>query len=242
MAKDPAVLFYTSDFISGTITMTDEQRGKYILVLCIQHQKGTLTEKDMLKICKTYDEDIWCKFSNEDGNFYNARMREETEKRSKYAESRRNNRKKKEELPEDVNNISLSYDEHMENEDVIINKDKSKKTIEQSWKNNFTIYIDELNNAVNEICNDAEWISEQEKYNPNVDIPATIRKSVAVYWGVETEGYANKKKKKGDVNWKSTFAKNMDKNKVYKPFKKVADTTGIIFNGGDKKSEEWREI
>lgn len=28
MAKDPAVLFYTADFITGTLTMTDEQRGK----------------------------------------------------------------------------------------------------------------------------------------------------------------------------------------------------------------------
>ena len=68
MAKDPAVLFYTSDFISGTLTMTDEQRGRYILLLCLQHQKGYLTEKDMLNICKTYDEDIWVKalFNGED--------------------------------------------------------------------------------------------------------------------------------------------------------------------------------
>ena len=138
MAKDPAVLFYTSDFISGTITMTDEQRGKYILLLCVQHQKGSLTEKDMLKICKTYDEDIWCKFTEEGGSFYNIRMREETEKRSKYAESRRNNRKKKEELPEDVNNISLSYDEHMENENEDVNIIEDKPIVLS--KDNFKLF------------------------------------------------------------------------------------------------------
>jgi hypothetical protein len=55
MSKDPAILFYTSDFLTGTFTMTDEQVGKYIRLLCLQHQKGSLTEKDMLKICKTYD-------------------------------------------------------------------------------------------------------------------------------------------------------------------------------------------
>jgi len=55
MAKDPAVLFYTSDFLSGTFTMTDEQVGKYMRLLCIQHQKGMLTEQDMLSICKAYD-------------------------------------------------------------------------------------------------------------------------------------------------------------------------------------------
>ena len=134
-------------------------------------------------------------------------------------------------------------DEPDKDKDKEEDKDKEKKKIEPSWKNTFDIYLDELNNAVNEICNDTEWIGEQEKYNPNVDIPATIRKSVAVYWGVETEGYANKKKTKGNnINWKTTFAKNMDKNKVYKPFKKVVDSSDIIFNASDKKSTEWKEI
>ena len=94
MAKDPAVLFYTSDFISGTITMTDEQRGKYIMLLCIQHQKGYLTEKDMLNISGVYDADIWEKFVKEGDVYYNVRMREESEKRAKYTESRRSNRLK----------------------------------------------------------------------------------------------------------------------------------------------------
>ena len=67
MAKDPAILFYTSDFMSGTVTMTDEQRGQYIMLLCLQHQKCFLTEKDMLKICKSYDEDIWSKFEEKNG-------------------------------------------------------------------------------------------------------------------------------------------------------------------------------
>ncbi len=94
MAKDPAVLFYTSDFISGTVTMTDEQRGRYIMLLCIQHQKGYLTEKDMMSICKEYDEDIWCKFYSEDGKYYNERMKNESERRKRYTESRRQNRNK----------------------------------------------------------------------------------------------------------------------------------------------------
>ena len=62
MSKDPAVLFYTSDFLTGTTLMSNEQVGKYIRLLCIQHQKGVLSEKDMLKICDSYDEDIFDKF------------------------------------------------------------------------------------------------------------------------------------------------------------------------------------
>ena len=66
MAKDPAVLFYTSDFLTGTLTMSDEQVGKYIRLLCLQHQKGKLSKKDMLNICKSYDEDVFSKFENVD--------------------------------------------------------------------------------------------------------------------------------------------------------------------------------
>jgi uncharacterized protein YdaU (DUF1376 family) len=128
MSKDPAVLFYTSDFISGTITMTDEQRGKYILLLCLQHQKEYLTEKDMLNICKTYDEDIWCKFKQEDGRFYNERMRYEADKRRKYSESRRENRVNK-----DKKKICKTYDKHMENENEDINVFIDKKEIDYEY-------------------------------------------------------------------------------------------------------------
>jgi uncharacterized protein YdaU (DUF1376 family) len=135
--KDPAVLFYTSDFISGTLTMTDEQRGKYILLLCLQHQKGFLTEKDMLNICKTHDQDVFDKFvKDKNGNYYNQRMRFEAEKRKAYSESRKQNRSKK-----DKKNISESYVNHMENENVneslIENRVKSEIISELSGQNIF---------------------------------------------------------------------------------------------------------
>ncbi len=121
MAKDPAFLFYTSDFLTGTLTMTDEQVGKYIRLLCLQHQKGELNEKDMLFICKSHDEDIFAKFKNIDGKYFNERLREESIKRIKYSESRRNNKLKK--------NISSTYVKHMENENENedINKDDNNK-------------------------------------------------------------------------------------------------------------------
>ena len=111
MAKDPAVLFYTSDFLSGTFTMDNEQVGKYIRLLCLQHQKGKLSEKDMLSICKAYDVEIFDKFKIEDGLYYNERMYNETIRRQKFSESRRNNAKstKKE-------STSKAYAKHMETE------------------------------------------------------------------------------------------------------------------------------
>ncbi len=126
MSKDPAFLFYSSDFLTGTLLMSMEQKGKFITLLCIQHQKGHMIEKDMLQICGTYDEDIFSKFKKDnDGKFYNERLKEEVQKRKAYSESRRNNRKKK----EDMIDTSKTYDEHMENENENENKDlnKSKK-------------------------------------------------------------------------------------------------------------------
>ena len=47
MAKDPAVLFYTNDFLSRTFTMTDEQVGKYIRLLCGCGEALSLLLSDM---------------------------------------------------------------------------------------------------------------------------------------------------------------------------------------------------
>lgn len=125
MAKDPAVLFYTSDFLSGTFTMSNEQVGKYIRLLCLQHQKGKLTEKDMLSICSAYDVDIWDKFKIEDGVFINERMHNEAVRRQKFSDSRRNNAKSHKN-----DSTSKAYATHMEteteNETITINKTKNR--------------------------------------------------------------------------------------------------------------------
>ena len=132
MSKDPAVLFYTSDFLTGTMTMTNDQVGMYIRLLCLQHQKNFLSEKDMLSICKSYDEDVFSKFEKNDQGYYNERMQVEYDRRKKYSESRSNNRKKK-----DMLIISKTHEDHMETETetITIKENKSKifkkPTVEQ---------------------------------------------------------------------------------------------------------------
>jgi len=132
MSKDPAFLFYSSDFLTGTMFMTDEQVGKYIRLLCAQHQKGRLSEKYMINICKSYDEDVFEKFiKDENGLYYNLRLENESLKRKRYSESRSNNRKgkKKEEPKEHIKNISKTYVGHMENENENENEDRVKVTV-----------------------------------------------------------------------------------------------------------------
>lgn len=116
MAKDPAFLFYSNDFLAGTFTMSNEQVGKYIRLLCLQHQKYELTENDMLNICQSYDTEVFDKFIKVNGKFYNERLRTEADRRKAFSESRRNNRL-----------ATKSYDEHMETDTVTETKVKKNK-------------------------------------------------------------------------------------------------------------------
>lgn len=130
--KDPAFLFYSNDFLSGTMLMSNEEVGIYIKLLCIQHQQGHLKEEDMLSMGAT--KKIFSKFIKDyEGNYYNERLEYEANKRKAYSESRKNNRKKKETHEEDMKNICNSYEKHMENENININlienKDRDKGVI-----------------------------------------------------------------------------------------------------------------
>jgi hypothetical protein len=100
------------------MTMTHEQVGKYVRMLCFQHQSGHLTEEDMLDIAGDKDAKIWRKFKqDENGLYYNERLEQETIKRRKYTESRKKNlQSKKPHMESHMENVN-------ENEDVIeINK------------------------------------------------------------------------------------------------------------------------
>lgn len=92
MAKDPAFLFYPSDFLTGVTFLTDEEVGKYIRLLCLMHQHGRLDEESVCKAIGLVSVKLKDKFSiDENGLWFNARLEEEIEKRTKFTESRRNN-------------------------------------------------------------------------------------------------------------------------------------------------------
>lgn len=116
MAKDPAFLFYYQDFLVGTELMSNEETGVYIRILCHLADKGSLCLEDMQSICKGYafTKRLRSKFlQDENGLFYNDRLRFEVEKRKNYTQSRRENAK--------------AYAKHMENENE--NKDIKKGVI-----------------------------------------------------------------------------------------------------------------
>jgi hypothetical protein len=93
VSKDPAFLFYPADFLVGTAFMTNEQVGKYIRLLCLQHQHGPLTPEHMLHICVSYDEDVYAKFpKNSDNKHVNNRLSTEKNRREKFCKSRKENK------------------------------------------------------------------------------------------------------------------------------------------------------
>lgn len=153
MAKDPAFLFYHQDFFTGVSDMTNEEVGAYIRCLCIQASKGGISEKHMKIICNSHDIHAAVKnkfiFDPATDLFFNERLKSEIEKRKKYSESRANNRKNPNKKDDDMNNTSLSYDKHMENENenvIEIKKETEKKArFQKPELSQVTAYMTELN-------------------------------------------------------------------------------------------------
>ena len=122
MAKDPAFLFYPSDFNDGTQDFTNEEVGAYIRLLLFQFSQGRLTiDRIKRKLNSDFDR-LWPIISGKfkidsDGLYFNERLEAEVTKRKAFSESRRNNIKKRYE--KDLKQTSTTYVDttglHMEN-------------------------------------------------------------------------------------------------------------------------------
>lgn len=90
--KDPAVLFYTSDFLVGVQGLTMEERGQYITLLCLQHQQGHLSDKQITLAVGNPSADVIDKFDvDADGLYYHHRMEKEIEKRENFIAKQHSN-------------------------------------------------------------------------------------------------------------------------------------------------------
>jgi len=174
MAKDPAFLFYSADFIVGTYEMTDEQVGRYIRLMCLQHQKGHLSESVVLSVMGgEIDKEVIGKLKrDDDGLYYNERLDEETNKRRKYSESRAKNRKGgavSKSHDNHMSNICNSYDEHMVNENENVNVNETdKKIVKVKHKhgeyNNVLLSDDDLEKLKAEFTDWEERIERLSEY------------------------------------------------------------------------------
>ena len=184
MAKDPAVLFYTSDFLSGVMDLDMEERGQYITLLCAQHQKGHLSEKTIRLLVGSVSVSVLEKFTVDlHGLYYNQRMEEEISKRLNFIDSRVENGKKGGRPKKPNENLMVNHMPNLpenENENRNINDNKGiggmgekgffeKSVNDEGWQevvmrtckiNNPVFWINEFND---------HSIATQEHYNTIAD-------------------------------------------------------------------------
>jgi hypothetical protein len=92
MTDKAAFLFYSQDFLFGTLALPMEDRGKYITLLCYMHSHGRLNEETVKQLAGEISVQLRSKFKvDENGNWYNQRLETELKKRERFVKSRRNN-------------------------------------------------------------------------------------------------------------------------------------------------------
>jgi hypothetical protein len=133
--KDPAMLWYWSDWGGGTRTFSRFLKGCYIDLLEAQFNSGPLSLEEIKIVLASDFGQSWPTLSKKfkqtaQGLFFNERMEVEKAKRVAFSESRRNNRKGNK---TDMNDISKTYDKDMsqhmdnDNENTIDPKNKGGK-------------------------------------------------------------------------------------------------------------------
>lgn len=181
--------------------------------------------------------------TDSDGLFYNKRLENEIIKRSKFKQSRKNNLSSTKKTAQHMEShmeahmegdMNAHMNAHLENDNVLYNVDNinniiinnntnkggvgEKKTpIEKTWRNDFQIYLDQLNVVYKNLINDQDFIQKQERFYPSVNIALSIEKAVTNFWGKEA-GWKNKKSSRTkDIDWEATLVNAIGLNKVYKP-------------------------
>jgi uncharacterized protein YdaU (DUF1376 family) len=91
MNKPPAFQFYADDFLAGTFSMSNEERGLYITLLCRQWTQGHVTPEEVARLGSTVVQPcvnhVLTKFKQDEaGNFKNERMEMERAKQNTFRE------------------------------------------------------------------------------------------------------------------------------------------------------------
>jgi len=121
--------------------------------------------------------------------------------------------------------LSSSLESNNNNNNIYNNKPLAsplqapcKPLVEKTWRDNFDIYLNELLEEYNSLINDNQWLLQQEKFNPGLDILLTLEKACTNFWGLEV-GWKNKKETKTkNIDWRATLTNSLSQkvNKVYK--------------------------
>lgn len=178
--KDPAMLFYTSDFLTGVTLLNMKERGQYITLLCLQQQLGHMTLKQMQTAVGKLSEAVMGKFiQDEEGLYYNRRADVEINKRKAHSDKQRENVQKRwnkntEVIPSDVpKEYDGIYDGitvviPLENENEIENKNiKSTTKVDKNDKKFKPPTVEEVRAYCTERGNNVDAQSFVDFYTSN---------------------------------------------------------------------------
>lgn len=145
MAKDPAFLFYPGDYIAGTMHLDFESKGAYVELLMLQFNQDRMTLHMIKHMLGHKFDHIWSlisnKFQEEDGFYWNERLRVEKEKRVKFCKSRKDNKSK-------GKNQNYHMIDHMENENENNNTISERLKIRKAGKPERGVDFDEMKRNV----------------------------------------------------------------------------------------------
>jgi uncharacterized protein YdaU (DUF1376 family) len=204
MSKDPAVLFYTSDFLTGTAFFTDAERGQYIRLLCEQHQNGHIPENHMVSICFTLGSPVVKKFVQDaDGNYYNERMEQEIQKRQHFLDTRFFNGKKggrpskPNKKPNSEPTENLSDNDNENGNDIIIKGGEGEKEINIPFDYFWSMYDKKIDRAKCE----KKWqrLTDDEREECMYYLPAYVKATPDIKFRRNPETYLNNKSWQNEI-------------------------------------------
>lgn len=143
MAKKPSISFYTSDFISQTMFLSFEDKGKLIMLYCLQHQHGHLTKEQMESVCGNLSAGILKFFQlDTEGKYFNEQIEQSMIERENFIKRQKekiNKRWKKDTTEYTAVNTTVipledEDEDEKEKEDVKENNKKGNKVVRKKGK------------------------------------------------------------------------------------------------------------
>jgi len=137
---DVGFIFYSGDVLQDVAMMNDKMKGVYLSILALHMKNISFSYDELMMLSDSLSDvekkSLVNKLSEIDGEYFINWVLVAIFKRRKYAQNRADNRiKGHEKKLKELENISTSYDYHMENEIVIENKDIKETEIKEKPEN-----------------------------------------------------------------------------------------------------------
>lgn len=171
MGKDPAVLWYWSDWNSGTSTLSRFLKGCYMDLLHAQFNSGRLSISEIKTVLGTDFGQAWPtlqkKFKQDESDlYYNERAELEKIKRESFVSSRRKNLESPHMKQHMDRHMVEHMEPHMENRNRNENKDLGKGGLGekdlQTWDENKQLFLND-GNWIFKFCRDKRLTQSQFK-------------------------------------------------------------------------------